>query len=765
MSDIVANAVGTERQFSGSPQSTYQKRLTGVSMTMPTATGMDLANALGVLGNTLQTEAVEAEKRQEKVGIAAAERIVAGATEEDLKKLNTIELIGNYGGNVALQDNPYAIAKIEKMRGQYFAAQFRDEYAASRAQQPKAKTAQEEAQRLDLAAQEFRSGVIGTSLNQQAFDRGFNEKNLANRLEFVGQQRTEQALELRAIQKGSMRAALGELMSQYNTLSSEDFTKGMNNILADGRISWMSIPERIEFVSDGLKSIAGTGDYERIKKVASDVVVGVDRSGKSIKIGDVVDLEPYKRLAEQRTTNMFGEQVQKGLEALQKMPIPEQNAQFATWQKENPEWFNVMTPFRDNVYRYRLALDHKEQVAYAKQRASAAANTMIDSSLTQQLTAHLAGQMTDAGGNIVAASKGDLPTFEVSDMDDQGNLVKKKVTADDTRITAAVRNELLYISSSQNMSEDEKTARSMQVLLWGPASAFRNSMKMTINNAMDALTVSKMATSEKGEVELPPSVQRALDMSRVNPEAFHNVVGDETYQKVEVIKHLAQGLNGDWKQAVALYALGRENAKDKEFVRVADQNLAQPLSVTTLDGFKDLDGNLVKVNVSLGTNRPIMQRVEAIAKQLVYAGKSPYEAINMAKESVQQTMYVWGDTAMPKQIFAGVNTSRKTEIGKRVLEDYMNEFLQNTGVERQYVVVSYLPDENSLVFQGGGGYMKRTANDIAYSGNLYLTNQGQPKSVTPSVSADEVNKMRSANSAVNPDNGANLSSESATTLP
>ncbi|MDT8900651.1 hypothetical protein [Anaeroselena agilis] len=766
MADLVGASIGTEKQFAGNPAGLYQKRLTGVSVDTPTASGMDLANALGVLGDTLAYEGVASEKRKEKSGVAAAERIAAAASEEDLKKLTAIELIGNYGKDRELQDNPYAVSTIERMRGRYFAAQLKDEYASWRLQQPKLKSADEELQQFNKFRQEHYAKVGDVSLDRQAFDRGYNEKNLVNQLDFASQFRTEQALELKAIQKGSAKAALGELMSHYSALPPEDFIKGLNNVFADARISWMSIPERMELAQEAFKSIAtAPGDYERIKKVASEVIIGVDRNGKPVKAGDNIDIEPFRLVAEQRTASIFGERVQRSLEDLQKMSIPEQRAQYAKWQREDPAWFNVMAPYQDNAYKYRRALEQKAQVSMARQMTTATAQTMQSSIIQRQLRAYLEGSMTDSSGDTVAASKGALPTPGVPGVDVNGNPKTQKLTWDDAFLNATIRNEIATIQNSATLSEDQKTAEVMKRVLFPPFEDFRKSLRMTVNSAVDSLAVSKITTKADGAVELPPALQKALDMSRVNPEAFHSIVGDEAYQKVETIKHLAQGLNGDWKQAVALYALGRENSKDKEFVRLKDKELADVLNITRLDGFKDLDGNLVKADVALGTNRPIMQRVEEIAKWLVYAGKAPADAVVMAKDSVRQTMYVWESAAMPKQVFAGINTDRKAEIGKKVLEDYMNEFLQNTGTERKYVAVSYMPDENALVFQGGGGYMKRTANDIAYSGNLYLGGPQEKRPRIPTISAEDVNRQRAAAEAANVDNGANLSSESQSTLP
>lgn len=351
MADLVSNALSINSQQTQSNNGTYQKRLQGTQIAAPSSVGSDLARALGVLGGVVDQTLQDQEKRNERLGIDAAEKIIAGQTDADMNKLTAIEMIGNYTPDKQLQDNPYALVTIEKQRGSYIAAQGHDEYNEWRSQQTPVKTASEEITRYNGFMSKKKQEALSTTTNPQAFDKGFNEKSVPNQLAVAGQQRTEQALELRAIQKGTMQSAIGQLVQDSDKQDDTTFNANLNNIFKDARITWMSIPDRVAFANEAMKGIATTtGDFHRLDEIAKYVVIGADAKGNEIKLGDVTDNTAYKQVAEQRTSQIYGENLQKSLKTLQGMSVPEQNAWFA---QQTPEWANVLTPYRDNMIKFR----------------------------------------------------------------------------------------------------------------------------------------------------------------------------------------------------------------------------------------------------------------------------------------------------------------------------------------------------------------------------------------------------------------------------
>jgi hypothetical protein len=721
MADFVSNALAINNQQTQTQRGVYQKRLQSPQVASATPSISNLASSLGILGGTLEKSYQDQEKRNEKLGIDAAEKIVAGQTDQDLHKLSAIEMLGNYTPDKELQDNPYAIVTIEKMRGSYMASQGYDEYSEWRAQQPPVKTASDELARYNSFMDKKRSSTLATTTNVDAFNKGFNEKSIPNQLTVASQQRSEQAIELRAIQKGTIQASIGQLVQQSDQTGDEEFSKGLNSIFADARISWMPIPERVQFAQEAMKQLATTtGDFGRIEKISKEVVLGTDREGKEIKIGDVADTTSYKQVAEQRTSQIYGENVQKSIKDLQGLSVADQNAYYANLQQTNPEWYNVMVPYRDNMIKFRETADHKKAVMEAKARASASVMVMANSALDTQIEAWMHDNLHDGAGRIVASSKGALPELEVDDVDDKGNPIKKKVSWSDDLLSANVDKQLQRIQSRGDLTDEQKSAQVMKLLQYPPFEAYRSTVKNAFISALDNASVAGVKTNEAGWADASPQLLQTLAMARVNPEQFRTIFGEDASNKAGVIQQLSEGTNGDYAQGLAMYALGKENMKNKEFVHTQNLAIRDSLSYSNMSGFTDLQGNPVSADMALGTNDGAMAVIEKQSQMMSYANKSPIDAVNAAKANAVKTYKVYEHTLVPEGIFGGINSAQRLAVGKTTLDDFKGMFITTSGVDSAFVSVQYMPESQSVVFSGGGQYKAYNANDIAYYGNRLL---------------------------------------------
>jgi hypothetical protein len=722
LADLVSNALAiNDQQTQTQNRGVYQKRIQNTQVASPSSSGSDLASALGILGGTVAQSFSDQEKRNEKLGIDAAEKIVAGRTDAEMHKLSAIEMLGNYTTDKELQDNPYAIATIEKMRGSYLASQGHDEYSEWRAQQPPVKTASEEISRYDDFMEKKRVAVLGTAINQEAFNRGYNDKKIPNQLAVAGQQRSEQALELRAIQKGSIQAAIGQLVQRSDQTSDEDFSKNLNEIFADARISWMPIQERVQFAQETLKQLATTtGDFGRIEKISKDVTIGTDSSGNSIKLGDVTDTTSYKQVAEQRTSQIYGENVQKSLKELQGMSVADQNAYYANLQVTNPSWYNVMTPYRDNMVKYRETLDHKQAILEAKARAANSVKTMASAALDSNLEAWMHDSLHDGAGRVVASSKGALPDIEADDIDDKGNPVKKKFVWSDDVLNAKVDEGLRNIQNRTDLTDEQKTQQVMKLLQYPPFESYRTTVKNAFVSSLDNASVGQLKTSPEGWVGAPPQLLQTLAMARVNPEQFRAIFGEDASNKAGAIQQLSEGTNGDYAQGLAMYALGKENMKNKEFVHTQNLAIKDSLTYSNMSGFTDLEGNEVSADMALGTNDGAMAVIEKQAQMMSYANKTPVDAVNAAKANAVKTYKVYEHALVPEGLFGGINSAQRLAVGKTTLDDFKGMFISSSGVDPAFVSVQYMPESQSVVFSGGGQYKSYNANDIAYYGNKLL---------------------------------------------
>ena len=719
MADSLSSAIDVNSN-QGSNQ-VYQKRLQQTQVASPTSSGSVLAQAFGLLGNTLNASFIDQDKRNEKVGIATAERIVAGQTDEDLHKLSAIEMIGNNTEGKQIQDNPYAVATIEKMRGSYIASQGFDEYNTWRARQPPVKTASEEISRYNTFMQKYKDEMKDTTTNPVAFNKGWNDKNLPNQMNVAGQQRNEAELEYRAIQKGTTASAIGDLVRRSDQMGDDAFKDELTNIFNHTRITWMPPQERVEFAQSVLKELATTtGDFKRIQDIASNVVIGTDREGKELKIGSMVDSTPFISMAHQRTAQLYGENVQKSLKALQEMSIPEQNNYFRNLQATDPDWYNVMSNYRDNMVKYREQVDHKKAVAEDKQRAMMSVNIQAGNAIQMQMRAWMDNQLYDGAGRPVASSKGSLPSIEYMDTDERGNQIKKKFEWDDTSLSNFLTGELQKISQRSDLTEDQKNAQSLTLIQFPPFEAYRNTVKNMFRQALDNASAGKLATSREGWVDASPQLLQTLARARVNPDQFHTAFGDDMSKQAQIIQILTEGSNGDYATGLALYAVSKENMKNKEFVNQQQKQIDVDLTYSNMSGFTDLAGNPISPNMALASNNGAMSVIQDVALALACSSNTATDAVSRAKEKAVKTYKVYEHTLVPSSLFTGINDSNRLAVGRVVLDDFKGMFLTDTGLDPAFINISYMPQSQTIIFQGGGQYKAYNANDITYYGNELL---------------------------------------------
>lgn len=733
MASNVASALGTQRQFSAMPKNTYEQRLTSlpahVGVTAPTSNdGLVLARSLGILGDTLETYSASTEKNREKIGIAEAERIIAGRSEEDMKKLTAIEMLNNYG-QFQLADNPYAVTTIEKMRGKYLGAKAKNDYEAEIvAKEGRAKTSQEEAERYDKFIRERYKEYMGVASDQQAFEKGFFDNHIVNQLEQTHLQIKAKSEEYRAIAIGTTQANLSEIVAKAPTLKSEELIEAINQTFAESRLSGVDIPTRIEITKQFLKEYAQNhGDYNTIETIAKSVVIGTDANGQSVKISEVIPMGDINKLAEMRTTQIFGEKVQKSLKELQTMTPEQANKKYEEWQQTDPHWFNVMLNYRDNIYQFHEKREQQKKIAEFRQAAKGYARKMSFEVLENQWNAYQTGNNKDVQGFVVASSYGDLPKFEYTYVDDDGTTTTKRYEWNKEDVNNYVEYKLSQIKA-ENLTPEERSAKTMKLLTWPPAKHYSDSLKMVIQNSLDTISVDKLPTDAEGRPQLTEQIEDAVQMYRTDPEAFQHLFGQKTTNDIEAIQLLSAATN-DTKQGVALFAMSRDKrSNDPEFFKNKKTEVTNRLSSSRLTGFLSVDGGQTDLNVGLATNRSVFRRVEALATTLSLTGMDSAQAVEMALNKVRENTYVYKDTAIPRTVFNGIMTDNKAAIGKQVLDYYVWKFQQDTGTDPRYISTEYDIDRGVFrINNESGRYATYTINDIAYSGNYILEQMAQGK--------------------------------------
>jgi hypothetical protein len=749
MASNVSNAIGTQRQFSGVPQDTYAKRLIQSDSSSQAAAatrgvGMQLAQSLGVLGEAIGTLGFQQEKDKEKIGIAKAEEIAAGQTEENWRKLSAIDMI-SASGAVDTADNPYAISMIERMRGKFLSSRARLSYETEVIQKEgHSKTADEEVSRYNKYMQEHFGTSSGASSDLEAFQKGFWDNHAVDQVGVADKQIKWSSQQMDAIRQGETSATLRIGSEKWGNTPKEDLAASWNSIMADNRIANASIPERIQQIKGAAQDfVQSTGDHEKLTYILDNVTIGVDGSGKEIKASSVISPEDFRQEATIRTRQIFGERLQGDLKKLSGMSVPEMNKWFEDTQRDDPKWFGTVVDYRPGLVNQRTKLEEDQKREALKLSITQHVRKQSFGVLDSQLKAYLNGNTHDAQGFLKATSFSGLPTLEYDVPDEKGGTTSKKHSWKKEDVFSFIDHHIQTIKADGSLTDEEKSAQVLQVLQWGPAENYRDSVKSSLGMALDTLTVDKLKTDGQGKANLTPQMQDALRMYQTDPEASLTILGEKNISDLDHLQLLLQA-EGDERAAVSQFAQVRDKRKDKDAVKAASGQVQHYLSTATVTGFRDISGKELSVNTSIMSNYSLMKRIKVLAEDRVLGGMAPDKAVEVAKEKVRANTYIYKDTAIPRSIFNGIDSEHRITVGQQVLDYYVQDFANQTGLDSKFIATEWDIDRNVFVVSGGGGHVRYTLNDIAYSGNYLL----QENSKNPGgrnielLEAQEANAMR-----------------------
>lgn len=181
MSKEVQAAIGTQRQFSKQPEIPYALSLNkfNASAGISQRTDLDaqrLASSLGLLGKNIMEERIADEKRtQDQAVLVNADKLLAGKTQEDLKKFDRMAALQNSSDEFDLTDNRYAMAVLEKGIGK-MASQYAKEQWMNDPASEKPKSVSEAVSLFNKYLQENRANFSDDGIsNKVAFDQGYYE--------------------------------------------------------------------------------------------------------------------------------------------------------------------------------------------------------------------------------------------------------------------------------------------------------------------------------------------------------------------------------------------------------------------------------------------------------------------------------------------------------------------------------------------------------------------------------------------------------------
>ena len=250
MSKEVQAAVGTQRQFAKQPEMPYALQLNNrynLAAGLSPRTDLDtqrLQSALGLLGKNIMEERIADEKRsQDQAVLVNADKLLAGKTQEDLKKFDRMAALQNSTDEFDLTDNRYAMAALEKGIGKMASTYAKQQWANDpEAQKPK--SVSEAVGLFNKYLQDNRAAFSEDGIsNKVAFDQGYYEGAVQDTLKVADE--ADKRINDDKRQKMIMLASSEMQDLIYGGAKGEDF---MNGCLPAMRKMQLASPNRDTFI-------------------------------------------------------------------------------------------------------------------------------------------------------------------------------------------------------------------------------------------------------------------------------------------------------------------------------------------------------------------------------------------------------------------------------------------------------------------------------------------------------------------------------------
>lgn len=719
MASEVSSALGTERNFSAAPKGTYEQRLASLPAHVGVAadTSNDaflLARALGVLGDTLANFGTAQEQAKEKLGVAKAEELIKGLSEEDLKKYRAVDLLNTHG-QFQLADNPYAVMTIEKWRGKYFGSKAQAEYAQLVADQGYEKTPEAEATRYDKFVKEKFAEYSKETSHLEAFTSGYFDNHIPNMLQQAKAQIADYSKNLKAVRDGTIQAEAGKIAQDSLNLTPEELKTRVQEFIRGAGVTKLTPAERIVLGKNLLNEIAAeSGSPDKIK-VLNDIELYTGDDGKPVLLGSVVDNTEALQNAEivaRRNNDSYIFQKRIEMSKLRSEEIP---VYMEKLKKEDPEVWRILSPESDTVYRNAVTREQQEAVRKAKLAAKQAAQSKMGYILEAQFNAHMNNQATD-GHYPVAQSISGLP--KATYIDENGNTVTASYTPE--IVYDFLRGKMMDLYTNPNISPQDKAKTAMRMLSWGPGEGYAKALKAQIQGAFDTANTNTMIN----DMDVG-SVRSALEMYEADSGTFGRLFGSEITANVQTIRIL-RDLGKSTEDAIAIFTQGRDALKDPNLREQYAQAYKTQLESYPTATIMGMDGNYV--DVPLTGDSLLNTHIRTMAMYLQGAGYSIQTAVQMAQQKASENYWAYNGHIFPKAWFSGLAVDDKGATAQTFLDHERYALADYAGTDVNNIFAIYNPYTDRIELKGNGVsaiYDRQTftnqANKYAY--DMYT--QGQ----------------------------------------
>lgn len=778
MATKTANALGTERQFAPQPRDVYQKQL--IVPSGKTAIGADetkagrLARALGIASDTLGRAAMPAEERWMKYGKWYAEMAERNPKNADKIVASSQQMLANAGLEKYV-DNPYAIAELDRYRGQNALRDIHNRYQDDVvAKEGVCLTADEEAQRWQNYVQEHIKEYNYAPMNQKAtedanvdgttapnsaselgvlkpvsgfkgsptdnfFNDGFYENYPTYSQNVVNAQREEAANNRDALRSAGFTANLSALSSPEYLSSHkvEDFQNDLKNACMSALTSGMQIRKMVPVLAkfaDEVVSNHGSADLDKM----FDTEVYVDGDQKTWKLKDILPYETYHGAALKMDVALREKDASDIIDKLSNAKsLEEFDSIWEDVKKNNPHMYASLAQSYNLNNMRQAKKDEIEREQYRMSRGGmGATGSAISGAMDSVSNANGMRWLADAvAGKSYSGVTGAPITsgFKVTYMDKNGNVRQRNATDDDyNALGGQFMSDIVQKVSNGQISLEDAVNQQMSLFSLPQMNKFRGSYRQSLTRTLlQSKTIDwDNLDYNNGNVR---NVQLALDMYRANRGMARLVLGNELFGKISGIATLFDNANNtiyhdsatDYpdglKEAMknygntALYLSEHGDEVDKKYWGATGDYRNLGMNIEAVDDESDS-------SYASGINYMdvdwLKDNIYATASILIAGGMSGEQAISAAEDKVKDGVCSYNGVVFPKDVTLGVNEDATWKLkgfswGLRALRDENSN--ESTGFVSSF---NYDDTTNSFVFTlENGNTQSYTAAEVTARAN------------------------------------------------
>lgn len=704
MAAEVSNTLGTQRQFTPQPQDPYSLRLRSLRVPVGNYSGAAgdaaaLANSLGLLGQAIINEGIGKEARRKKYA-ELSKHVISEATPDDMENLRSMELLNKYHPEFNLSDNPYAVANVERAKGQMITARVKSEFEND----PTIYNTSEEAVKaFEDNLREARDAYAANSDNLYAFDDGVFSTHVNDILQVADKQRKDKSARMKQEALITATSKADGIVQASLTLPVEQTVEALKSFANENRMYNLTPKEAFELYNGLVQGIAQYSGNGKLLDAIRDIEV-YGNGDKTFTIADLVPFADKYFVAGARADYLNTQQLRDfDKQALDCSSMVELDELYDNFPKDvDPVGFEAIQKRRG---QYEAALNKRIKIAqdvFIQAQRGQQAQEYSRQNFDDHADAWLQDYTWTAGSEFVEG-------FKFMKVDSNGNLKEYKPSQQELApyIERYIQQNIV---SNPDMDENTKMQTVCKLIGMPDLNFYADTLAQQANGILNTLDPSTLPKGEDGNYQLPEKLNIVYNMRTKGGSHAELCFKDSELGQIDAMIAIQNqlGFNAGLDVIMAHTDVLRDKAAMAQFKSDA-QKVTYDLEAPTLDG----DSTYLSDTKS----QAAQVRAQSMCSYMLACGFTTAEAKKAIADSFSKNNYIYRGALMPASLFDGYHP----EICKNGLDWLVDKYREDNALGAATPInVNWDNDNNRLVFScyGAATQMVTTRdlkNQFAYA--------------------------------------------------